>query len=146
MDDQCYHIVLSRLLDILIYQSDISTNIPSIYNAIKNKQIHFEMEHDKDQSLRETCKNIAQRHGFTVTFVTCASIGVDHNNALFICRQIAQKFGSTFESSHVDCIEEGELRTVPELATFQHESYLYPVRLYSLPRFHIPFPCCERQI
>lgn len=135
MDDQRYDIVLSHLIDILIHQSDISTNIPILYNAIKNKQIHFDLKHDEDESFKQTCKNMAQRHGVSVDFITRASIGVDHQNALFICRKIAQVYGTTFESSRVECVEEGELSTIPELATFQHETYLYPLSLYAVPRF-----------
>ena len=101
------------------------TNLSRLYQVLNNGQFHIKVTNEfaaqhldvyiQHTSYVETCKRIATKFDYTITTQPMLSVGIQHADALRICRKIAKAHGVDFSLNTYDpaasrcTLEEGEV-------------------------------------
>ena len=112
---------------IILSQTTQHTNLYRLYQTLNNGQFHVEAReefvarhqdtYDQHKSYVETFKRIAAKFDYGITMRPMLSVGIQHANALRICRKIARAHGYEFNlDTHIHAasaasadLEEGEV-------------------------------------
>ena len=129
------------IMFILLHATE-HTNLSRLYQVLSNGQFHMEARkefvaqhsetYEQHKSYVDTFTGIAAKFDYGVETQPMLSIGIQHKDALYICRKIAKAFESDFTLSTYDpfastnTLEEGEIEDalIADIKGMQSNTFL----------------------